>query len=216
MLVSLWRRSMPAELTAHRAGLDGLLIDLGSIGMVHAFAAAVHAHPDSAELDEVVPGSASVLLIGDRSVTDGIFADLKSMSLDSNDPGDGRTVQLHIRYDGPDLTEVARLVGLTENEVIELHTSTTHSVDFLGFSPGLAYISGCSDQISPPRRGTPRTRVSAGSVGIANGMTVIYPAQSAGGWSLIGTLQGDPMWNLHNDPPNRVQIGDQIRFFCSD
>lgn len=207
---------MSAELTAHRAGLDGLLIDLSSTGMVHAFAAAVRAHPGSAELTEVVPGGASVLLIGDSSVADRIFADLKNASLDAKDRGEARTVQLRVCYDGPDLAEVAQRAELTVDEVVELHTSTSHSVDFLGFSPGLAYISGCPETISPPRRRTPRTRVLAGSVGIANGMTVIYPAQSAGGWRLIGTLQGDPMWNLHNDPPNRVQIGDQIRFINSD
>lgn len=216
MPVSPWRRYMQGELTARRAGLDGLLIDIDGIEAVHAFASAVRAHPDSEQLREVVPGSASVLLIGDAAAAERIFADLQRMSFDLCSRNENQIVELQIRYDGPDLAEVAERSHLTVNEVITLHTSAQHNVDFLGFSPGLAYISGCPNEIAPPRRPNPRTRLSAGSVGIANGFTVIYPAQSAGGWSLIGTLHGDPMWNLEAEPPNRVQIGDRIHFVSVD
>lgn len=100
-----------------------------------------------------------------------------------------RTVTIAVDYGanaGPDLEHVAHHTGLSQQEVIRLHTSAHYVVYFLGFQPGFAYMGGLPEQLATPRRAEPRLRVPAGSVGIGGAQTGIYPADSPGGWQLIG------------------------------
>jgi inhibitor of KinA len=89
------------------------------------------------------------------------------------------------RY-GPDLEFVAEYNGLTEEEVVEIHTSSSYLVYMIGFTPGFAYLGGVSKRIATPRLETPRLKVPAGSVGLAGEQTGVYPVESPGGWRLIG------------------------------
>ena len=81
----------------------------------------------------------------------------------------------------------------------------------LGFLPGFAYMGTVDERIAVPRHSSPRTKVPKGSVGIAGRQTGIYPAESPGGWQIIGMtdlelLTGDP------SAPCVLQPGDNIRF----
>ena len=96
-----------------------------------------------------------------------------------------------VRYDGEDLADVASATGLTVDEVVELHTAATYRVAFCGFMPGFSYLVGLDDRLRLPRRPTPRERVPAGSVAIADEFTGVYPQQSPGGWHLLGRI-GQP------------------------
>lgn len=99
------------------------------------------------------------------------------------------TVEVPVCYGGrfgPDLAHVASHNGLSEEEVIELHTAPRYPVYMLGFTPGFPFLGGLSEKLYTPRLDSPRTSVAAGSVGIANNQTGIYPIQSPGGWQLIG------------------------------
>lgn len=87
---------------------------------------------------------------------------------------------------GPDLETVAMLHGMTQEEVIRLHTAPTYFNYMLGFLPGFCYLGGLDPQLNTPRLTTPRVRIPAGSVGIAGSQTGIYPLESPGGWQLIG------------------------------
>lgn len=87
---------------------------------------------------------------------------------------------------GPDLAFVATHNGLTPEEVINIHTSTPYLVYMLGFTPGFPYLGGMSERIATPRLAQPRTKIPAGSVGIAGSQTGLYPIESPGGWQLIG------------------------------
>ena len=101
----------------------------------------------------------------------------------------GKIVYIPVCYDeefGPDLQFVAQHNGLTVNEVIDIHTSTPYLVYMLGFTPGFPYLGGMSDKIATPRLEKPRTKIVAGSVGIAGSQTGFYPIDSPGGWRLIG------------------------------
>ena len=92
-------------------------------------------------------------------------------------------------YEGefaPDLAEVARLTGLTPDEVVALHSGTRFHVYMLGFLPGFPYMGDLPRQLALPRRADPRLRVPAGSISIATSLTAIYPYESPGGWHLIG------------------------------
>lgn len=113
------------------------------------------------------------------------------------------------RQSGPDLEEVARQSGLTVDEVITLHAEPRYQVFALGFAPGFAFLGQTCERIAVPRKKTPRTRVPAGSVAIANRQTAIYPLESPGGWQLIG-LSPVRLFDLHS--LSLLNTGDEVQF----
>jgi KipI family sensor histidine kinase inhibitor len=123
----------------------------------------------------------------------------------------GPVVEIPVVYDGADLDEVAEATGLTTDEVIEVHSSQTYSAAFLGFTPGWAYLVGLAPSLRLPRRSTPRTSVTAGSVAIANEFTGVYPTVSPGGWHLLGHTD-ERMFDVTRDKPALVMAGDRVRF----
>ena len=126
----------------------------------------------------------------------------------------GPIVEIPVRYggqEGPDLAEVARGIGLTPAEVIELHTGTIYTVAFSGFIPGFAYLGPLPPRLVLPRRDTPRPRVPAGSVAIAGPQTAVYPVDSPGGWWLIGRTHV-PIWDPLRTPPAVIRAGLRVKF----
>ncbi len=111
----------------------------------------------------------------------------------------------------PDLDEIARHAGLAPDAVIAAHLASPHRVLMLGFAPGTPYLGGLDPRLAVPRRASPRTRVGAGSVGIANGQCVIYPRATPGGWHLIGRTPLQ-LFDAGRDPPALLQAGDRVRF----
>ena len=112
---------------------------------------------------------------------------------------------------GPDLEFVAECSGLSVQEVIRIHSSATYPVYMMGFTPGFPYLGGLAEDISVPRLGTPRTRVPAGSVGIAGQQTGVYPIESPGGWRIIGRTPLT-LFDPRRDPPTLLAAGDRVRF----
>lgn len=112
---------------------------------------------------------------------------------------------------GPDLNDLAVMLGLSPTKVIELHSSTIYIVYFLGFAPGFAYLGGLPEALATPRLETPRAKVPQGSVGIGGNQTAVYPFSTPGGWRLIGRTP-IAMFRRNRDPMNLLQIGDQVRF----
>ncbi|MGH8970633.1 MAG: 5-oxoprolinase subunit B family protein, partial [Actinomycetes bacterium] len=124
---------------------------------------------------------------------------------------DGGLVELPVRYQGPDLHEVARRWGMSPAEVVVRHTSTAFTVAFCGFSPGFAYLSGLPPRLEVPRRATPRVEVAAGSVGLAGPWCAVYPSASPGGWQIIGRT-AVPLFHVDRDPPALLVPGTRVRF----
>ena len=130
------------------------------------------------------------------------------------DEGASRLVEIAVCYGGefgPDLAEVAQSCGLAGDDVIALHTATTGHVFMLGFAPGHPYIGLCDERLDIPRRSTPRTRVPAGTVAIANRQSNVYPFDLPGGWNLIGRtpcVMFDPL----RQSPCLLRPGDGVRF----
>jgi inhibitor of KinA len=112
---------------------------------------------------------------------------------------------------GEDLEVVARAHGLTEAEVIALHTGPLYRVQMLGFAPGFAYLAGLDVRIAMPRKATPRTRVPAGSVGIGGELTAVYPLDLPGGWHLIGRSPVR-LFDPASERPSLLVAGDRVRF----
>ncbi len=120
-------------------------------------------------------------------------------------------VVITVRYDGPDLADVATATGLTEDEVVAAHTATAWTVGFGGFAPGFAYLVGGDARLHVPRRDTPRPSVPAGSVGLAGDFSGIYPRSSPGGWQLIGRTDVE-LFDVDRNPPALLQPGMRVRF----
>ncbi|HEU4674029.1 MAG TPA: 5-oxoprolinase subunit PxpB [Candidatus Limnocylindrales bacterium] len=130
------------------------------------------------------------------------------------EPTPERLVEIPTRYggaDGEDLDAVAEATGLTAVQVVEAHASTIYDVFMLGFAPGFAYLGVLAESIAVPRRASPRPRVPAGSVAIAERQTAVYPVESPGGWHLVGRTE-TRLWDPRGDPPALLAPGDRVRF----
>ena len=112
---------------------------------------------------------------------------------------------------GPDLDEVASYNNLTNEEVIDIHTQQAYLIYMLGFMPGFPYLGGLDKRIHTPRRSEPRVKIDAGSVGIANNQTGLYPLDSPGGWQIIGRTPLK-VFDLNRDPMTIYEAGDYIQF----
>ncbi len=99
--------------------------------------------------------------------------------------------------------------------MIAAHTGTIYRVYMIGFAPGFAYLGSVPASIAAPRLDTPRLRGPAGSVAIAGRQTGIYPAESPGGWRLIGRTDLR-LFSIDADPPSLLRPGDRVHFVRVD
>lgn len=122
-----------------------------------------------------------------------------------------RVIEIAVRYEGEDLSEVAERTGLTLAEVIQHHSAPEYHVYMLGFVPGFAYLGDLDPALVLGRRSNPRQRVPAGSVAIAGAQTAVYPLATPGGWHIIGSTRL-VMFDPARDPPALLRAGDTVRF----
>lgn len=126
----------------------------------------------------------------------------------------GRIVEVPVCYDpvfALDLEEISSLTQVPRQDVKKLHAGSKHLVLMVGFSPGQPYIGGLDPRLSVPRRATPRTRIPAGAVAIANAQTCVYPFETPGGWNIIGRT---PLrvFDPAREPASLFAPGDRVRF----
>jgi KipI family sensor histidine kinase inhibitor len=112
---------------------------------------------------------------------------------------------------GPDLGDVARHTGLTEQRVVELHAAAEYLVYFVGFSTCFPYLGGLPPELATPRLAAPRKHVPVGSVAIGGAQAGIYPLASPGGWRLIGRTHVK-LFDPAASPPPLLRMGDRVRF----
>ena len=127
-------------------------------------------------------------------------------------------IRIPVCYGGdlcPDLAHVAASANQPEEEVVRLHSSAIYRVFMLGFVPGFAYLGLVDQRIAMPRHATPRVRVPVGSIGIAGVQTGIYPAETPGGWQLIGRTPVKPFDPARADP-FLMKAGDAVQFYTID
>jgi KipI family sensor histidine kinase inhibitor len=159
---------------------------------------------------EIVPAARTVLIEGLDDPA-ALTARLADWDLPPVPPARGDIVELPVRYDGPDLAEVAERWGVSPREAVRVHTSVEFRVAFCGFAPGFGYLTGLPERLKVPRRATPRTAVPAGSVGLAGPYTGVYPRSSPGGWQLIGTTD-TVLWDPRREPAALLSPGTRVRF----
>ena len=167
---------------------------------------------------ETVPSYCADLVYYDPEVIgfDEICQALSDLATGSSEETseEGQLVEIPVVYGGeygPDLKDVAQITGLTEEEVIDIHTSMEYPVYMLGFTPGFPYLGGMDERIACPRLEVPRTSIPAGSVGIAGSQTGVYPSETPGGWRIIGRTPLK-LYDLKSEKPILLEPGMRIRF----
>ncbi|MFI9813002.1 5-oxoprolinase subunit PxpB [Saccharothrix variisporea] len=193
-----------------RCGTDAVLVEVDSLGEVEAVRAAVHAAA-LPEVVELVPAARTVLIGARPGGLAAVRRVLDTVDLSHRVESESREVTIPVVYDGPDLELVAETAGVGPDEVVRLHTGATYSVAFCGFAPGFAYLVGLPEALQQPRLDSPRTKVPAGSVGVAGEYTAAYPRATPGGWRLIGRTDA-PLFDPRRDPAALLQPGDRVRF----
>ena len=130
----------------------------------------------------------------------------------------GRLIELPAYYSlesGIDLPRIANHAQLSVEQVITLHQAVEYRVYAIGFAPGFAYLGEVDERIAMPRLSSPRLKVPKGAIAIADRQTAVYPAESPGGWNLIGLCPVD-MFNAQAEPHMPVEVGDSVKFVAID
>lgn len=206
-------------------GDSAILIEFGSEidpainTNVYSFSGQVEAARNPAVI-ELVPTYRSLLVqydalaIGYRAMIE-FLSDLVADSSDSAKvPYEPDVIELPVVYggdDGPDLEAVAEHAGLSAQEIIDIHSGIGYRVYMIGFAPGFPYLGGLDERIACPRLKTPRVIVPAGSVGIAESQTGVYPNASPGGWQLIGRT-AVKLFDTTAESPSLITPGSEVRF----
>ena len=125
-----------------------------------------------------------------------------------------KVLEIPVKYGGefgPDLKIMSKTLNISEERIINIHSSAIYRIYMIGFMPGFPYLGGLDERISFPRLSTPRIKVPAGSVGIAGKQTGIYPFESPGGWNIIGRTELS-LFDVDANPPSLLSNISQLRF----
>ncbi|WP_030964618.1 5-oxoprolinase subunit B family protein [Streptomyces sp. NRRL S-378] len=194
-------------------GAQALLVELDSAEEVAALHAELLRRRDAGALGPVrdlVPAARTVLLDGVRDPA-ALGARIASWEVPPLTRREGPLVTVAVRFDGPDLAEVARLWGVAAGEVPGIVAAIEFRVAFCGFAPGFGYLTGLPERLHVPRRETPRTAVPAGSLALAGEYAGVYPRSSPGGWQLIGSTDA-VLWDPEREPAALLAPGVRVRF----
>lgn len=214
------RNVLPPKISPY--GDHAILVDWNCGGFsesvndsVHGLAAKLR---ESGKYIEVIPGYDSLVCVFDLAARssestkrhiEGILA--RNVSGEAKI---GRTIDIPVHYggrDGPDIDRICAASKLSQEEVIKRHSGQTYRVCMMGFIPGFTFLSPAPDALHHPRLETPRAKVPAGSIGIANWQTGIYGLESPGGWQIIGRTPLS-IFDSRRETPFLLGAGDQVRF----
>ena len=192
--------------------LNSLLVELADLDETLALLASLQRTP-LAGVEELVPAARTILVRFRPSATSAaaLVQQIAQRDLSQRAERSDTLIEIPVHYNGEDLAEVAQILGITADEVVQRHTGSEYTVAFTGFAPGFAYLSGGHPSLNVPRRSTPRTRLPAGSVGLAGTFSGVYPQASPGGWQIIGTTPV-AMWDITRAQPALLQPGYRVRF----
>jgi KipI family sensor histidine kinase inhibitor len=201
-----------SEVSVRPAGDRGALVELPDNAAAVRLARVLR--DERHELVDIVVGHRTVLVTWPGG---SLIPELATLVERARSPGpdpEGRRIEIPVSYRGPDLLDVARLTGLSAEEVVARHTAAEHVVAFLGFQPGFAYLVGGDELLTVPRLDEPRTQVPAGSVAIAGPYSGVYPRESPGGWRLLGST-ATAMFDAAREAQALLAPGDRVRFVAT-
>lgn len=207
------------------AGIDGLIVYFERPTLtqtnqaVQAMKLALKKHYPQ-WLNAAIPGYDSLLVLFDLQKADvhTVYQALRNAVPEQGSEDKTQHFELPVWYQAPqanDFDLVCEHTGLSQEEIIDLHTQSDFQVFTIGFAPGFGYMGELPEALSCPRLATPRNRVPKGAVAIADRQTAVYPSESPGGWHLLG-LCPTPLFNLNWEQPVKLQPGDTVRFYAID
>jgi inhibitor of KinA len=188
---ALLARVLSAAATIERAKLPGVVDVTSAYESVAVFFDLPQVEPDIEDKIRVLIASAGVRVSGKK-----------------------RRVQIPVCYDEEfalDLDRVANHTSLTPDAIVTLHSSAEYTVACIGFMPGFPFLAGLPQPLRVPRLENPRTKVSAGSVAIANAQAGVYPLESPGGWNVLGRTPLQ-LFRVNENPPTLLRPGDCVQF----
>lgn len=172
------------------------------------------------QLQELLPSYASLLIVlkpAHQGVL--IIKALLEQQLTLNatvSEQQGQLVILPVYYHNAwDLDAVAKRADLSTEQVIELHQAMEYRVYAIGFAPGFAYLGELDARLATPRLKSPRAKVPKGAVAIADRQTAVYPAESPGGWNILGVCPTPLFKPEHAGTTEALMpfaVGDRVRF----
>lgn len=201
----------------------GEQIDVVLVGQIQRAANALRNRLKHRLID-IVPSYTTLLLRYDLLTDDlaTLLADvdeaLSELPESGAENGQSDVIEIPVFYDpsvGPDLESIATRACLSIEQVIQRHCASLYNVFAIGFAPGFAYLGEVPRELAAPRLATPRSKVPAGTLGIADTQTAIYPLESPGGWNLIGRT---PLclFDPGRERPSLLEAGQQVRFRAID
>ena len=171
-----------------------------------------------AGITETVPSFRSLLVYYDPLVIgyEDLCSSLQRLALRARPEvlPPSRIVELPCCYGGDmgfELEGAAAKLGLREDDVVRLHASPEYYVDFVGFTPGLPYLSGMPERLFIPRLETPRVKTPPGSVSVGGMQCCIYSVESPGGFWVIGRTPVR-LYDPTAADPILLRAGDRVRF----
>lgn len=218
------KKTNPDEFKCYPLGDAAIVIQLGNqiSPLINGRVRAVCAYLDEYSFEgfiEYVPAFTTVTIYYEPWIINynkllSLLQELASEVLEQQEVPAGTLLEIPVLYGGewgPDLDFVASHNKMTAAEVISLHTAPDYLVYMIGFAPGFPYLGGMNELISAPRKDNPRSKIPAGSVGIAGQQTGIYPIETPGGWQIIGRSPIN-LFDLNSAVPALLKAGDRVRF----
>ncbi|AOM78682.1 5-oxoprolinase subunit PxpB [Pedobacter steynii] len=218
------KKTNPDDFKCYPLGDAAIVIQLGNqiSPLINGRVRAVCAYLDEYSFEgfiEYVPAFTTVTIYYEPWIINynkllPLLQELASEVLEQQEVPAGTLLEIPVLYGGewgPDLDFVASHNKMTAAEVIALHTAPDYLVYMIGFAPGFPYLGGMNELISAPRKDNPRSKIPAGSVGIAGQQTGIYPIETPGGWQIIGRSPIN-LFDLNSAVPALLKAGDRVRF----
>jgi KipI family sensor histidine kinase inhibitor len=169
-------------------------------------------------ITETLPTYRSLLVYYDPAVigAEELHAALRALAAEARPEvlPPARTVEVPCCYGGElgfELETAAGKLGLAPEEMVRLHAGADYHVYFVGFTPGLPYMTGMPERINIPRLVNPRTKTPPGSVAIGGVQCCIYSVESPGGFWVLGRTPVR-LYDPAAPDPILLRAGDRVRF----
>lgn len=168
-----------------------------------------------AGIGEAVPGYRALLIHYDPLTIDfdSLCASIRPLlNRAATVPRSGKRWLVPVFYGGeaaPDLPQLANRHSLSEEQVIDIHSSTLYRVYMVGFAPGWTFLGGLDPRLHTPRLDSPRAEVPAGCISIGGQQTLIGGQAMPSGWNLIGQTP-ERTFAPERENPFFLAAGDEV------
>ncbi|WP_425860214.1 5-oxoprolinase/urea amidolyase family protein [Arthrobacter sp. TWP1-1] len=202
---------MNQQLHIRTVGETGILVELDSLAHVMGLQTLLRQQNLPGVIGIVAAAETILISCNSPSAVRGVREFLAATDTQIQTPIPGTVHRLKTTYDGADLTDAARLSGLSSEALVAWHSGQQWLAAFGGFAPGFMYLAAAEHSLLVARLSTPRTVVPAGSVAVGGEFSAVYPGPTPGGWQLLGRC-ADILWDAGREQPALIEPGDAVEF----